>query len=218
VFTGIVEEIGRVGRAGEGSLIISAKRMLEGLAVGDSLAVNGVCLTVTRFDVASFSVSVMPETRRRTNLGELGVGDRVNLERALAFGGRLGGHLVQGHVDEVGRVVTLSPDGEALAVNFAAPPQVMEYIVPQGFIAVDGVSLTVVSREADSFRVSLVGYTRDNTTLGGKQAGAAVNLEVDIIAKYVAQFTRQERPEKITAAFLAEHGFISGSRTGLRGG
>lgn len=217
MFTGIVEEIGRVERAGESGLTINAKRVLEGLAVGDSLAINGVCLTVTRFDAVSFSVSVMPETRRRTNLGELRAGDRVNLERALAFGGKLGGHLVQGHVDEVGRVATLSPEGEALAVTFAAPPQVMEYVVPQGFIAVDGVSLTVVSREADSFRVSLVGYTRDNTTLGGKEAGAAVNLEVDIIAKYVAQFTRKEQPERITAGFLAEHGFISGSRAGIRG-
>ncbi len=210
MFTGIVEEIGSVSRAGSGGLAIAAKRVLEGLAPGDSLAVNGVCLTVTRFDAASFSVSVMPETRQRTNLGDLRAGDRVNLERALAFGGKLGGHLVQGHIDDVGRLVSVSPDGEALAVSVAAPSQVMGYIVPQGFIAVDGVSLTVVSRETGSFRVSLVGYTRDNTTLGGRRAGESVNLEIDIIAKYVAQFTRREGPEKITAGFLAEHGFMPG--------
>ena len=209
MFTGIVEEIGTVSLAGTGVLTIAAKRVLGGTAAGDSLAVNGVCLTVTRFDIGSFSVAVMPETRRRTNLGELRAGDRVNLERALAFGGRLGGHLVQGHIDDVGRVASVSPDGEALAVSFAAPPQVMDYIVPQGFIAVDGASLTVVAREADSFRVSLVGYTRDKTTLGGRRAGDLVNLEVDIIAKYVAQFTRPVRPG-ITAGFLAEHGFMAG--------
>ncbi len=210
MFTGIVEEIGTVSRTGSGGLTVAARRVLEGLAAGDSLAVNGVCLTVTRFDAGSFSVAIMPETRRRTNLGELKIGDRVNLERALAFGGKLGGHLVQGHIDDVGRVASVTPDGEALAVSFAAPPQVMEYIVPQGFIAVDGASLTVVVREADSFRVSLVGYTRDNTTLGGRRSGESVNLEVDIIAKYVAQFIRPARPEKITAGFLAEHGFMPG--------
>ena len=207
MFTGIVEEVGRVRLAGPGSLVIAAGLVLQGMETGDSVAVNGVCLTVTTFDAGSFSVDVMPETLRRTNLGRLKAGDGVNLERALALGGKLGGHLVQGHVDEVGKVSLVTADGEALIMRIEAPPVIMRYLVDKGFIAVDGVSLTVVSRDEDSFRVSLVGYTGENTVLGRKPRGDLVNLEVDIIAKYVEQISRAPR-SGITTGFLEEHGFI----------
>jgi len=207
MFTGIIEEVGRVRLAGPSSLAITAARVLEGMETGDSVAVNGVCLTVTGFDAGSFSVDVMPETLRRTNLGQLRAGDGVNLERALALGGKLGGHLVQGHVDEVGKVSSVTADGEALIMRIEAPTGIMHYLVDKGFIAVDGVSLTVVTRDDSSFRVSLVGYTGKNTGLGRKLRGDLVNLEVDIIAKYVEQISQAQR-SGITTGFLQEHGFI----------
>ena len=176
---------------------------------GDSIAVNGACLTVTDFDRSSFSVDVMPETLKRTNLGQLKPGDGVNLERPVALGGRLGGHLVQGHVDDTGRVVSLAWEGDALLCRFEAPFEIMRYTVPKGFIAVDGISLTIMDKDSDSFRVSVVEYTRRNTTLSSRKAGDVVNLEADIIAKYVAQFTRPQT-SGLTAAFLVEHGFTIG--------
>jgi riboflavin synthase len=208
MFTGIVEEMGRVVSAKAGELAIAAGEVMAGMKNGDSIAVNGVCLTVTAFDKNSFSVKVMPETLRRSNLGRLLAGDRVNLERALPLGGRLGGHLVQGHVDATGKITTITPEGEAILINFYAPPEVMEYLVEKGFIAVDGVSLTIVNKEANSFAVSVVDYTRKNTTLGSKRVGDPVNLEVDIIAKYVKQFS-QAGGEGITMAFLEQHGFVA---------
>jgi riboflavin synthase len=209
MFTGITEEIGRVIRAAPDGLVIGAGGTLQGMALGDSIAVNGACLTVTGCDESSFSVGVMPETLKRTNLGRLRAGDGVNLERALALGGRLGGHLVQGHVDDVGRVASVSAEGGALLLRVEAPAEVMRYIVAKGFIAVDGVSLTVVNREAAWFRVAIVDYTRRHTTLGGKRPGDPVNLEVDIIAKYVEQLSQGERPG-VSADFLREHGFLVG--------
>ncbi|MFC1901518.1 riboflavin synthase [Chloroflexota bacterium] len=206
MFTGIVEEMGSVAAATGGSLVIAAGEVLKGMKPGGSVAVNGVCLTATTFDSKSFSADVMPETLRQTNLGQLRTGDRVNLERPLALGGQVGGHLVQGHVDETGRVVSVTGEGEALLVRFEASPGVMRFIVPKGFVAVDGVSLTVTERDTDSFRVSLVGYSRQHTILGGKKAGDLVNLEADIIAKYVAQLS-QPQSTGITADFLQEHGF-----------
>jgi len=207
VFTGIVEETGKVVLAQAGNLVISASRVLAGTKNGDSIAVNGVCLTVTGFNDNSFSVDIMPETMERTNLGRLNAGDRVNLERALALGERLGGHLVQGHVDTTGRVYSIVQESKAMLIKFQAPPEVMHFIVPKGFIAVDGASLTVVSRDDDSFRVSLVGYTQQHTNLSSRQAGDYVNLEVDIIAKYVEQLN-VSRSTGITTDFLQEHGFL----------
>jgi riboflavin synthase len=209
MFTGITEEIGRVTRAGSEGLVIGAGRILQEMELGDSIAVNGACLTVAGCDKSSFSVSVMPETLKRTNLGRLRAGDGVNLERALTLGGKLGGHLVQGHVDEVGRVASVIPEGGSLVLKIEAPPEVMRYIVAKGFIAVDGVSLTVVARETASFRVAIVDYTRKHTTLGERRAGDLVNLEVDIIAKYVEQLSQGERPE-VSIGFLKEHGFLVG--------
>jgi len=207
MFTGITEEIGKVRLVRPNRLVIAAGQVLQGMEVGDSIAINGACLTVTSFDDNSFSADVMPETLRRTNLGQLQIGDEANLERAVALGGKMGGHLVQGHVDEVGRVNSVTGDAEALIMRIEAPLDIMRYIVTKGFIAVDGVSLTVVAKDTSSFRVSLVKYTRKNTSLGHKRVGALVNLEVDIIAKYVEQVSRAQRPE-ITTEFLKEHGFL----------
>jgi riboflavin synthase len=209
VFTGIVEEIGKVISARPGNLAVAAGKVLEGMEEGASLAVNGVCLTVTGFDNKSFTVEVMPETLSRTNLGLLKTGDGVNLERPITLGGRLGGHLVQGHIDTTGRVISVTPRGESIIAGFEAPPRLMAYIVEKGFIAVDGVSLTTVSRNTSVFQVSLVGYTRQHTILGSRRVGDTVNLEADIIAKYVEQFSRNGG-SGITVDFLQEHGFLVG--------
>ncbi len=206
MFTGIVEEVGSVTSAQSGRLVIAADRVLQGMEPGSSISVNGVCLTVTEFDARSFSVDVMAETLQRTNLGSLRVGEKVNLERPLALGGQLGGHLVQGHVDDTGRVVSVSWDGLAMIFRFEASPEVMHYIVEKGFIAIDGVSLTVIDCDASTFRASVVEYTRVNTTLGSRKVGGLVNLEVDIIAKYVERLI-QPRGIGITLDFLREHGF-----------
>jgi riboflavin synthase len=209
VFTGITEEIGRIALAKSNGLVISASKVMPEMETGGSVAVNGVCLTVTGFTANSFSVDVMPETLERTNLGRLGIGSELNLERPLTLGKPLGGHLVQGHIDGTGRVVSVTRDGEATIMRFETRPEIMHYIVTKGFIAIDGVSLTVLDRDTDSFTVSIVDYTRKNTTLGGKRVGDLVNLEVDIIAKYVERFSQSYRPG-ITAEFLKEHGFSSG--------
>ena len=208
MFTGIVEEIGQVVSTA-GRLTVAADKVLEGMQQGDSMDVNGVCLTVTSLDDKSFSAEVMPETLDKTNLGLLHPGDEVNLERPLAANSRLGGHFVQGHIDDRGRLSSVSHDGEALLMRFDTPPKLMPYIVEKGFIAVDGVSLTVISRDDSSFRVSIVGYTRENTILGGRKVGDVVNLEVDIIAKYVEQLNKPHSGG-ITLDFLQEHGFLVG--------
>jgi riboflavin synthase len=207
VFTGIVEEIGKVASVSSGSLVIAASQVVQEMKYGDSIAINGACLTVTDFTANSFSVDVMPETLRRTNLGLLKAGDGINLERPLTLGGQLGGHLVQGHVDDTGKVTSAIREGEAMLLGFEAPLEVMRFTVPKGFIAVDGVSLTITEKDTSSFWVSIVEYTRQHTTLGEKKVGDLVNLEVDIIAKYVEQFSQPHRTG-ITADFLAEHGFL----------
>jgi riboflavin synthase len=206
VFTGIVAEIGIISAAPTGRLVISASQVIKGMQLGGSIAVNGVCLTVTNFDSKSFSIDIMTETLKRTNLGQLRVGDKVNLEKPMALGGEMGGHLVQGHIDATGKVISMTQEGGAVVMRFEAPPEVTRYIVPKGFIAVDGISLTVVDRDSASFSVSIVDYTRQHTTFVDKKVGDTVNLEVDIIAKYVEQFNRTQRPG-ITADFLQEHGF-----------
>lgn len=209
MFSGIVEEVGQVISAGGGSLTIAASKVLAEMKVGDSIAVNGVCLTVNQLDSSSFSAKLMPETLRRTNLGRLQPGEEVNLERAIPLGGRLGGHLVQGHVDGTGRVLSITPENGARLMSFSAPPKILEYLVEKGFIAVDGVSLTITAKNSSSFEVSVVDYTLTHTNLGSRRVGDEVNLEVDIIAKYVKQFTQSPRPA-ITIEMLQEHGFLVG--------
>ena len=206
MFTGIVEEIGNVKSSGSGRITFAAKAVIDGTKPGDSIAVNGVCLTVISLTATSFSVDIMPETLRRTNLGMLHSGDKVNLERAMPVGGRFGGHFVQGHVDGTGKISAARAEGNALILKFDALKEIMRYIVEKGFIAVDGVSLTVVECNPTSFSVSLVGITQAETTLGGRKAGDIVNLEVDILAKYVDKLSRGE--SGITKEFLTEHGFM----------
>ena len=201
MFTGIVEEVGRVESleplhqtAGVGRLSIRATKVLEGVKTGDSLAANGACFTVVAIDDGCVSVELSPETLRRTNLGSLGRGSAVNLERALAVAGRFGGHIVQGHVDGTGKVISSTPDGDCVLLGFRAPKKLMPYIVEKGFVAVDGVSLTVVKRGASYFSVSVIPYTLDNSTLKERRIGDRVNLEVDILAKYVESLLKpQER-------------------------
>ena len=207
MFTGIVEEIGVVKSAQPNKLTIAAKKVLAGIKLGDSIAVNGACLTITALDGNAFSVDVMPETLRRTNLGLLRPRDGVNLERGLAVGERMGGHFVQGHVDGTGRVVSITPEQGAVLMRVAAASEIMGYLVEKGFIAVDGVSLTIIARDATSFTVSLVAYTRESTILGRKRPGDMVNIEVDVLAKYVEQLIKGQQ-SGITPQFLTEHGFL----------
>jgi riboflavin synthase len=206
MFTGIVEEIGTIREATPYRLLIEAKKVLEGTRVGDSMAVNGVCLTVTSQSDSTFGVDIMPETLRRSNLGSLCNGDGVNVERALEFGGRLGGHLVLGHVDDVGTVVMLTHEEYARVMRISASARLMLYIAEKGFIAVDGVSLTVVDLNQYSFDVSLVAYTLEHTTLGARRPGDVVNLEADVIAKYLQRLKEGPR-EGLTLSFLQEYGF-----------
>jgi riboflavin synthase len=206
VFTGIIQEIGTIVSVTKDGLVISAGRTLSGIQIGGSIAVNGVCLTVTRYNEKSFTAEVMPETLKRTNLGILHAGDRVNLERPLAFNGEIGGHLVQGHIDGTGKVVQITREGEAMLMRFQMEPEAMRYIAPKGFIAVDGISLTVTTKDADTFGVSIVGYTLQHTTLADRKPSDTVNMEVDIIGKYVAELNKP-RSAGITAEFLREHGY-----------
>ena len=197
MFTGIIEEIGSVQQLSAKSLVVQAKEVLIGSALGDSISVNGACLTVIDIAKSTFTVEIMPETRRLTNVGDLHAGDRVNLERALSAQGRFGGHFVQGHVDAVGKVASLVTEGEAIILSVKAPEDVLKYLVKKCFIAVNGVSLTVTECDKSQFSVSLVSYSRQKTNLGTLKQGQKVNLEVDIIAKYIEKFYHPGRQEGI---------------------
>lgn len=215
MFTGIVEEIGaiaRIGRAGSGhEMSVRARTVTEGTRLGDSIAVNGVCLTVTRQQAGVFMVGLSPETRSRTNLVDLKEGDAVNLERSLTPASRMGGHFVQGHVDGTGTVTAFRPDGDALWVTVRSPVELMRYIAPKGFVALDGASLTVVDVYDDAFTVSLVAYTQQHITLPRQKAGYRVNIEVDILGKYVEKLLElrfgQTRKQGLTLDDLAQYGY-----------
>jgi riboflavin synthase len=188
VFTGLVEEVGRVVALEDGEMLrldISCGSLAEGVREGDSVSVNGACLTVGEVSGETLVFYAMPETLRRTSLGELEVGGVVNLERAMSARDRFGGHIVQGHVDGVGEVLEVRPEGEAEIWEFGAPPEVLRYTVEKGSVCVDGISLTVVSVGEHSFTVSILPQTKDNTNLGRKRLGDRVNLEADVIGKYV---------------------------------
>jgi len=206
MFTGITEEIGTVKEATSNRLLIEARKVLDGIEVSDSIAVNGTCLTITSLNNSTFSVDIMPETLRHTSLGGLHYGDQVNLERALIAGGRLGGHLVSGHIDDTGEVMTVIPEEAAHIMKISAPARLMPYIVTKGFIAVDGVSLTITDLDDLSFTVSLVAYTREHTTLGNRRPGDRVNLETDIIAKYIERL-KERNSRGLTTDFLEKYGF-----------
>ena len=190
MFTGIVEELGTVGSIRSGVLMVDASLILGDLDVKDSICVNGACLTVTELTGTGFQVDVVPETLRRTNLGELVSGSKVNLERSLQMGGRLGGHIVQGHVDCTGEISSITGDGDAYLYSFAIPSELSKYIVQKGFICVDGISLTVVDCADDEFTVTLIPYTLEHTVLGTKSEGNKVNLEADIMGKYIEKLSR----------------------------
>lgn len=208
VFTGIVEEVGRVAAASGTALTVECDVVLGDLKLGDSLAIDGTCLTITRIEGRRVTVGLQPETIRRTTLGRARPGQRVNLERALTPTTRLGGHFVQGHVDGTGRLLSVERDADARVLRFSAPRGLTRYVVEKGFIAIDGVSLTVVEAEAEGLTVTLVAYTQSATTLVDKRPGEMVNIEVDILAKYVERFVGSARGEgSVTAEFLAEHGF-----------
>ena len=193
MFTGIVEECGTVlgvlKNGVSGSVQIQASTVLEGTKTGDSIAVNGVCLTVTKLTKSSFTADVMAETFRRTNLGNLGKNSRVNLERAMAADGRFGGHIVSGHIDGTGVISRIKEEGNAVWIYISAPQSILNLIVEKGSVAVDGISLTVAAVSDKEFAVSVIPHTRENTALSGKKTGAVVNLENDIIGKYVQKLT-----------------------------
>jgi riboflavin synthase len=194
VFTGLIADTGTVRAAHDGRLEIETALGAQ-LAPGDSVAVNGVCLTAVEPHVDGFAADVMPETLRRSSLGPLEAGAEVNLELPLRAGDRLGGHVVQGHVDGTGTVEAVREDGNARVVRIAAPPELLRYVVEKGSIAVDGVSLTVAAIDDQAFEVSLIPETLERTTLGAAEAGRIVNLEVDVLAKYVEKAIRSHRAE-----------------------
>ncbi len=187
MFTGIIEEVGTVREADEGRLVIACKEILPGTKLGDSIAINGVDLTVMRMDEECLHFNCMPETYRRSNLGRLRPGDPVNLERSLTLADRLSGHLVRGVTEATGTLLSLTPEGDAEIARYQAPPDILRHCVVKGPISVDGVSLTVIGTDEDTFSVSLVQYTREHTNLTRKKPGDSVNLESDIIARYVDQ-------------------------------
>ncbi len=217
MFTGIVEELGKVKTIARGAksvrLTIGAKEILGDVKLGDSIAVNGTCLTVVEYSDTSFTADVMPETMDRSSLAGLHSGDTVNLERALRVGDRLGGHIVSGHIDGVGIIRAKEQDDNAVVARIEAPTAVMRYVVVKGSIAVDGISLTVIDLGPDWFTVSMIPHTAAITTLGIKKTGEPVNLETDVLGKYVERLMGLSgeipAPQKrLTNAFLAEHGFM----------
>ena len=185
MFTGIVEEVGRVSSLSDYRLVLNAEKVLSDAKIGDSISVNGACLTVVDFDASSFAVDLAPETLRRTSLGQAGTGSAVNLERALSASDRMGGHIVQGHVDGTGAITGLTPEADCYIMEIEAPESLVPYIVEKGFIAVDGISLTVVQRTESRFTISVIPFTMQNTNLHERTVGDRVNLEADILAKYV---------------------------------
>ncbi len=211
MFTGIIEEVGRVAAVtkGEQATELRIETALEAGPVGASLAVEGVCLTVTAVGRGQVTATVGPETLALTTLGALRVGDPVNLERPLRLQDRLGGHLVAGHVDGVGAIVRVRTVGTAREVTVRAPAEVLRYVVPKGSIAVDGISLTINEVDTETFGVTLIPHTLGATTLGRKDVGARVNLEADLIGKYVEKFVNAGKEGGgVTLDLLKEHGYV----------
>ncbi len=213
MFTGIIEEIGQVKSILRSSnsirLTITAKTILEDLKIGDSIATNGVCLTVTTFDAHSYTADLMPETVLKTNFKDLKINDRVNLERALPANGRFGGHIVSGHIDGIGHIIKKSKDDKAIRIRIATKPEILHLIVDKGSIAIDGISLTVTDVNLEDFGVSIIEHTQEETALTRKQIGDTVNLENDIIGKYVQRLMQPSSPKKgdDLLDYLRDNGF-----------
>lgn len=216
MFTGLVAELGTVqslARQGESyHLTVSAAKVMVNLKIGDSVAVNGACLTVVRLDGGAFTADVMPETVRLTNIGQLRVGDKVNLERTLRLCDGLDGHIVSGHVEGQGVIAGRRPEGIAMVVTISAPPELLKYIIKKGSVAIDGISLTVTQTTDTDFSVSLIPHTAKETTLGFKDVGDRVNLETDIIGKYVERMLSWDKKQNGAALLdknmLLENGFM----------
>lgn len=214
LFTGIIEEVGSFLSMAGGCISISCRKVLEDVKIGDSIAVNGICLTVTHFDTHHFEADVMPETLRRTSLEGLRKGFPVNLERAVTPTTRMGGHIVSGHIDGVGFVEAMKQEGNAILLTLKAEAGLLRYIVEKGSVALDGISLTVAAVEEDCFTVSLIPHTRDNTNLREKSRGQLINIETDVVGKYVEKLllnTEKQRDlghdSRLTREFLLENGF-----------
>ncbi|EFM39819.1 riboflavin synthase, alpha subunit [[Eubacterium] yurii subsp. margaretiae ATCC 43715] len=222
MFTGIVEETGKVSSIKRGShsaiLSIAANKILEDIHIGDSIAVNGICLTVTSFNKQGFSADVMHETIKRSSLSDIGIGDFVNLERAMPVGGRFGGHIVSGHVDGTGEITYIQRDDNAILYTIKADSKIIRYIVEKGSITVDGMSLTVVSVNEDTFIISAIPHTVEVSILKYRKLGDKVNLEVDIVGKYIEHFlsdtlkgrsysNKVTSSGSITKDFLDKYGF-----------
>ncbi|WP_028610482.1 riboflavin synthase [Paenibacillus harenae] len=219
MFTGLIEEVGQmkgITKQGEAMLlVIGAARVMDGVKLGDSISVNGVCLTVTAFDRATFSADVMPETYRKSSLHQLRLGEKVNLERAMQAGARFGGHIVQGHIDGTGQIVSRENDANAVVFTVRLNDTgMLRYVIPKGSITIDGISLTVADTTASSFTVSIIPHTLSETALQHKHAGDTVNIECDVIGKYVDHLLHFRQPEsaqpksKLTTSFLMENGFL----------
>ncbi|MDE5854859.1 MAG: riboflavin synthase [Ruminococcus sp.] len=213
MFTGIIEEVGTVKavqRSGNNSFIrIQADKILSDVHLGDSIAVNGVCLTVTKFDGSIFQADVMNETLSRSSLGSLKTGSIVNLERAMSANGRFGGHIVSGHIDGTGNIINIKNDGIAIWYTIKANNNIMRYIVEKGSVAIDGISLTVAEVGKNNFSVSIIPHTSGQTILSSKKVGDIVNLENDIIGKYIEKLMNTAKSESvIDMNFLAERGFL----------
>ncbi|MBO4913029.1 MAG: riboflavin synthase [Butyrivibrio sp.] len=212
MFTGIIEEMGSVKSISRGpkesTLCISCKKVLEDVKIGDSIAVNGICLTVVTYTDSSFTCDVMNETFARSSLQRLGSRSPVNLERAMSACGRFGGHMVSGHIDGTGKIVSIKEDGNAVWFEITASNNILEGIVEKGSIAIDGISLTVAKMSASTFSVSIIPHTLKETVLGVKKVGDEVNLETDIIGKYIKKFCDVNKDNgKITKEFLLQNGF-----------
>ncbi len=217
MFTGIIEEVGRVRELQRGAascaLTVDAKEILADIHLGDSIAVNGICLTVTGYDAGGFSVDVMHETISRSSIGGVRAGSAVNLERAMQLGGRFGGHIVSGHIDGTGVVKAIEKDDNAIWYTIRTKPEIMRYIIEKGSIAVDGISLTVARVGSDAFCVSVIPHTAEHTTLAQRDVGDTVNLENDCIGKYVERLcvekgkTARRETGGLTREFLTKNGF-----------
>lgn len=212
MFTGIIEEKGMISRiertARKARLTIRAENILSDVHLGDSIAVNGICLTVIRYEETTFAVDVMEETWRRTALGNLQPGKTVNLERAMAANGRFGGHLVSGHIDGVGVIREIRQEGNGVWYRISAEKNILDIIVEKGSIAIDGISLTVAKVSPQDFSVSVIPHTLAQTTLQERKTGESVNLENDMIGKYLWKFCQTEQQRGISGEFLARHGFL----------
>jgi len=211
MFTGIIEEIGEVFQIQQGAkslkIKIKASKVLEDVSVGDSIAVNGICLTVCEFNDNTFSADVMAETIRKSSMSGLKMGSRVNLERAMSANGRFGGHIVSGHIDGIGKIENIKPEDNAIWFTISTTKDLSKYIVKKGSIAIDGISLTVADVKGDVFKVSIIPHTAKETILSIKKSGDVVNLECDIVGKYIEKLINRGETSTITKDFLALHGY-----------